>query len=301
VSPHLAAGLLEAVRHQPRLMLFKVACAGSLALVITCLAWDVIANAGSPARRLLSHYVTRVDRELRAMFLPTTAQKLLVVQLVVMLAIGLAALFANLPYWWGLLAMTAVAVEAYLRVKRNARTKALERQIEPFILAMANALKTTPSIGAALAAVHPRLRAPLHEEIGLVLKGLRVGNTIDQALLGMSSRVRIPEFDAALAATLVGRQVGGNLPDILTTSAATLRETSRLLNVLKSKTASGRIQLIVLAAAPALVVFGFGAASPGYFDPLSNTVVGVFLSMAAGVLWVVAIVLGHKVLSTEAE
>ena len=134
-----------------------------------------------------------------------------------------------------------------------------------------------------------------------MLKGLRVGNTVDQALLNMSSRVKIPEFDAALTATLVGRQVGGNLPEILTTSAATLRETSRLVNVLKSKTASGRIQLIVLAAAPALVVFGFGMASPGYFDPLSKSFIGIILSMAAGVLWVVAVVLGHQVLSMEAE
>ena len=45
-----------------------------------------------------------------------------------------------------------------------------------------------------------------------------------------------------------GRQVGGNLPKVLETTAHTLREMKRLEGVIRTKTADGRMQLWVIGA-----------------------------------------------------
>jgi tight adherence protein B len=281
------------------LNLSKIGCLVSLGIAVTCATWDALGNLGSPFNRYHSRYVARMDVKLRSMFIKAPAQRLVLGQLLVILVIGMMELIVGIPYWWLVMAAAVLSLEGYLWMKHRERTRILERQVEPFVLALAYALKTTPSIGQALAIVHRRLRPPLQDEIGLVLKELRVGSTIDQALLNMSSRVRVIEFDAALTSTLVGRQVGGNLPDILATSAATLRETSRLAQTLKSKTASGRVQLIVLAVAPLVVVLGFSAASPGYFAILNDSVLGFGLELLAGGLWVFALVLGHGLLAVN--
>ena len=182
---------------------------------------------------------------------------------------------------------------------RKSRIKAIEKQVEPFILALASALKTTPSIGSALTGVHALLSPPLQDEIGLVLKEMRVGNTLEQSLLNLGGRIPIVELDATLASILIGRQVGGNLPEILDTTAATLREMSRLAGVMRTKTASGRMQVIVLFLAPPLVVLGFDAVSPNYFDPLTASAFGVVLVILACVLWLGSVILARKIVQVD--
>ena len=172
-------------------------------------------------------------------------------------------------------------------------------KIESFLLTLANALKATPSIGSALSYTQPLLAAPLDQELELALKEMRVGSSLDQALLNLAARVRSPKLDAALASLLIGRQVGGNLTQILETTAATLREMSRLRGVVRSKTAEGKSQLFVLALFPAVLVFMFDWLKPNYFAPLMNNVAGALIGLMALSLWAASIVLARKVLMVD--
>jgi tight adherence protein B len=277
----------------------KWASVGFIGLAAARLVWELTSNAQCRPRRLLAAYIARLERALHAMFAAESAQRIVIIQIVGMVLVVAAATFHGLPYWWALLLLAAFGPDLYIARKRRVRTAKLEAQVEPFVLALANVLKTTPSIGTALAVVQARLPAPLSEEVGLVLKELRLGSTLDQALLNMSARVRIAELDASLSGVLVGGQVGGNLPEILSTSAATLRETARLARVVRSRTASGRIQLIVLALAPIVVVLGFQFVTPGYFEVLGGSALGVALSTIAGGLWIAAVVTGQKLLAVD--
>ena len=133
-----------------------------------------------------------------------------------------------------------------------------------------------------------------NEEIAIVLNELRVGSSVDQALLSASARAQSPAFDSGVSALLVGQKVGGDLPKILETSAATLREMNRLEGVVQSKTSESRAQLWVLAGFPLGIVFLFSSVSPGFFDPLAHTFVGKLVSLAAVVLWLGAIILARQ-------
>jgi tight adherence protein B len=250
-------------------------------------------------RRYWSLYIAHLERKLRNMFIQTKGTPIAVAQLLLMFAVIGARLATGLPYWYLPLVLIAIAPEVYIERMRVERLRKMEKQVEPFILALANALKTTPSIGNALAVVHPLLEAPIQDEIGLVLKEVRVGSSLEQSLLNMSGRVRITELEATLSSILIGRQVGGNLPEILETTAATLREMARLAGVVRSKTASGRTQLVVLALAPLVVLLGFETVSPGYFNPLSESFIGWIIAGLAGILWVVALMMARKVLAVE--
>jgi tight adherence protein B len=115
----------------------------------------------------------------------------------------------------------------------------------------------------------------------------------------MAGRVQSPKLDAALASLLIGRQIGGNLTQILETTAATLREMSRLQGVVRSKTAEGKSQLFVLALFPALLVFLFDWIKPNYFAPLTDSLVGALIGIMAIVLWAASILLARKVLMVE--
>ncbi len=270
-----------------------------IALVVACGAYVFVANPQCLPRRYWTMYITHLERKLRNMFLPNRGAPIALGQLGCMLTLGCVRLVVAFPYWYAGLVLIAVFPSWYIERLRRERNRALEGQVEPFVMAFANALKTTPSIGNALEAVHPLLPVPMKDEIGLVLKEVRVGSSLEQALLNLSARVRITELEATLSSVLVGRLVGGNLPEILDTTAATLREMARLAGIVRSKTASGRAQLVILAIAPPAVLLGFETVSPNYFGPLSEHAIGWLLSAVAGVLWVVAVVSARKILAVD--
>jgi len=98
---------------------------------------------------------------------------------------------------------------------------------------------------------------------------------------------------------LIGRQVGGNLPKILETTAAALREMQRLEGVVRTKTAEGKTQLWVLALFPFFMLYAFDKISPGYFEPLTENFLGYTCAVIAFTLWVAAILWARKILNVD--
>jgi tight adherence protein B len=201
--------------------------------------------------------------------------------------------------WWAILAMIAIAPTIYINIQRRKRVEKIEEQLDGFVLALANALKSTPSIGAAFNSVASVLQDPMKQEVELAIKEMKVGSSLDQALLHMAARVGSRQLDSALSAILIGRQVGGNLPKVLETTASTLREMRRLEGVVRTKTAEGRMQLWVIGVLPALLLVGLNVIWPGYFDPLQESAKGYAIIFISVVCWVAALVLARKVLAVD--
>jgi tight adherence protein B len=139
----------------------------------------------------------------------------------------------------------------------------------------------------------------LNQELSQTLRELRVGSTLEQALTDLSARVGSTTLDTTISALLIGRRVGGNIPEILSETGASLREMNRMQAVLRSKTADGRVQTGVLAVFPVGIVLTFDLLSPGYFTPLTQTAIGSIIALAAGVLWLAALALSHRIMKVQ--
>ncbi|MCL2724682.1 MAG: type II secretion system F family protein [Polyangiaceae bacterium] len=249
--------------------------------------------------RYWGRYVGWLERKLRSMFIFTPGRLIAMGQLIAMFGIVTGALLFDLPLWWGFIILIAISPAIYIETERRKRITMIEDQLDNFILALANALKSTPSIGAAFGSVVTVVDDPIRKEIDLAIKEMKIGSTLDQALLHMASRVGSRELDSALSSILIGRQVGGNLPRVLETTAHSLREMKRLEGVIKTKTADGRMQLWVIGALPAVVLVALGTLWPGYFRPLTQSVTGYAIIAGVSVCWVSALILARKVLSVD--
>lgn len=272
---------------------------GVLAFAIWLALFSTARDASSPPYRLWSTYETYLERKLRQMFMSTDGRLIIWGQLVgVCACLGGALLFSE-PLLYLALLPVIVGPALYIEQLRRQRVRAIEAKIDGFVLSLANALKATPSIGNALAYTQPLLAAPLDAEVALALKEMRLGNTVDQALLSMAGRVRSSQLDAALSGLLIGRQVGGDLPKILERTAATLREMARLQGVVRSKTAEGKAQVTVLAVFPAFILLLFDTVKRGYFDPLTASIFGWAVIVISLALWLGSVVVARKVLSVD--
>jgi tight adherence protein B len=182
---------------------------------------------------------------------------------------------------------------------RRKRLREIERQLDPFILALANALKSIPSVSAAFQSVAQVMSSPLREELELCNREMRVGSSLDEALLHMAARVDSQRLDCALSAVVIGRKIGGNLPRVLESTASSIREMARLEGVVRSKTSEAKMQLYVIGAAPFLLIVVLSYMSPGYFEPLQQHAVGHLIGLGAGASWLVAVVAARRVLSVN--
>jgi len=283
-------------------MSFFAAKWGAVFLLTGALYSSTAAIVGDPdslARRYLSRYVAYLERKLHDMFITRSGRQIAAAQAVSLASVvALHLVFAS-PAPYLLIPVVALGPALYIEHLRRQRRKEIEAGVDGFVLALANSLKATPSIGGALSYCLTLLNGPLREEVALTLKEMRVGTGLDQALLNMSGRVQSQQLDAIFSSLLIGRKVGGDLGKILETTAETLREMARLEGVVRSKTAEGKAQLGMLVVLPFAILFLFDLVSSGYFNPLTQSAAGWMVISVAFVLWVSSLVLARNVLSVD--
>ncbi len=269
-----------------------------VALGIGIIAYDTL-SGDTILTRYYRQYIASLNRHLRLLFLSGSGERIAAIQLVLAAVMTGLGMWLAIPYWYAGVALVALGPSIHLQRKRKEHISKLEAQVDGFILGLANALKTVPSPSAAVASLAPILPAPMQQEIDRLLKEMRVGSSLEQALLNMTGRLRSTELDAALSSLLIGLQVGGNLPHVLETTAATIREMNRLQGVVKTKTAEARAQLWVLAVFPFVISYIFVLVDPEYFTPLQTTFVGSLITGVALILWLAALLVARRVLKVD--
>jgi tight adherence protein B len=273
----------------------RVACGVTCTIGPFLVAHGLAKTGEYPGRERMVQYSKYLDRTLKHLFLKRTAREIIRMQCAGIL-VGVFAYFGLKEHVALLFCVVAMAAPAAIfSIEKTRRRAEFDMQSDGFALALANSLKAVPSIGAALQGIMPVLVDPVRQEIAIALSELRLGSTVDQVLVNASARAESIPFDSAISALLVGRQVGGNLPKILETTAASIREMNRLAGNLRSKTAESRAQLWVLALFPFGIVFLFTRMRPGYFDPLQTSDIGHLFSGVAVLLWASALLLARKI------
>jgi tight adherence protein B len=259
----------------------------------------IITDETSWPRVRFAEYEDLLEKEVRFQLWKTTGKAIARAQLGVILAVPAISFLINDPIWLLLEIPLFVGPYFYMQNQHDERIRKLEELLDSWLLMLANALKASPSLGEAISNSAKLIRPPFSEEIDLVLKEMKLGTPLDQAVLNMSRRVNSRIISSSLATILVGRQTGGDLPNILETSAGTLREMARLEGVVRTKTAEGKMQVVVLAVIPFALLGMIHYMDNTWLRPLVETNLGYVIITVATVLWFVAIVLARRILSVD--
>jgi tight adherence protein B len=246
-------------------------------------------------------YVDWLTVRLRRLHVFMKAARIADAQLAALVAILTMTSSRVLPPGNALALAIAVAVLPALFIARRVqqRIDRLDAQADAFCLALANALKSTASIGAALEATASLVEAPTSQEITLAIKETKMGRPLGEALEASGPRAGSPKLATVLGAILIGRQVGGNLPKVLETTASTLREMGRLEGVVRQKTADGRMQMWGMSLLPVVLIAGIYYVKPDFFAPLSASATGIAITVAGVASYLTAVVAARKILQVD--
>lgn len=251
----------------------------------------------SAPRGALARYLAALERDLSFVRARRNAVQVATVQALISGLLVTLGVLGEPRMFYLVVAVLALPFVLLRRQARKRRDRMVE-QVDSWLVMLANMLRATGSLTDALASTVRLTSKPLAEEVDLVVKEIELGEQVDIALRRMVVRADRPIFSAAITGLLVGRQTGGDLPKLLEQSAAAIREIARLEGVVRSKTAQGKMQLLVMAVFPPAIYYGLRSLDPHFFDPLTGFI-GVVVYGAAFLFWLGGLLLARKILAVD--
>lgn len=177
-----------------------------------------------------------------------------------------------------------------LRVAVSRRRAAFAEQLPTVLQVLAGALRAGHAFSTALDGAVDEVDEPAKGELRRAAVEARLGRPLDRALYGVSTRMDSVDLQWVIGALEVQREVGGNLAEILSNVAATLRDRSSVARHVKALTAEGRLSAVFIAAMPFVMFLFLTVTNPTYVRPLFETPLGRFMLLAGFVLLLIGIV-----------
>ena len=205
-----------------------------------------------------------------------------------LIALLFAACFAGIAWY----VLSGVKIKAgwqngesplakYLDARRRAR---FNEQLPEAIATMSNALRAGFSISQAFDSVVEQGEKPMSEEFAILRQQLKLGMNFDEALESMSQRVGSDDLTLVTTAILISRRTGGNVTEIFDRISETIRGRMRVERKVRSLTAQGRLQGIVVSLMPLLLCLVMTVVRPGLMIPFLTSATGFLAVLLTCVL-----------------
>lgn len=172
----------------------------------------------------------------------------------------------------------------YLRVMAGRRRRAFDNGLPEVLQLISGALSAGLSLAQAVDTVVREGPEPIASEFKRVLVEARIGVALEDAFDGVAARFNSKDFAWAVMAIRIQRQVGGNLAELLTTVAATMRERQYLRRHVRALSAEGRLSAVILCGLPPIFALYLFLTNRQFLEPMYADARGIIVS-AAGVLW----------------
>jgi len=146
--------------------------------------------------------------------------------------------------------------------------------------------------GHGLQAVVDEASPPASDELKRVLTEAGLGRPMDDALAEMAERVGSENFEFAITAVTIQRQVGGSLASLFDMVSETVRNRQQFARKVRSLTAMGRMSAYTLIAIPFFIAGMVELTNRSYMTPLFSTGVGhLMLFVGLGMMAVGSLIL----------
>lgn len=187
-------------------------------------------------------------------------------------------------------------VVGYLQRRRQIM---FNEQLTGMLQLLSNSLKTGYAIDRALETVASKSQPPVSTEFERVTTEITLGTSVEDALSALLLRIDSPDLEFIVTAILLHTRVGGNLAEVLDNISDTLRDRLQTKRDMSVLTAQSRASATIITGLPVLLALGLYVFVPGYFAPMTSTVVGYILLGIAGLLILVGNILIRRMTALQ--
>jgi tight adherence protein B len=169
---------------------------------------------------------------------------------VMALAIGLFV-GAGLPH---------MVVGYFIKKRTNAFTTKFPDAIELLVRGLRSGLPITET----LAVVAQEVPGPVGEDFKQIVERIKIGRTMDDALVETAERLNLPEFNFFCITLAIQRETGGNLAETLSNLADVLRKRAQMKLKIRAMSSESKASAYIVGALPFIVFGMIYWINPGY-------------------------------------
>jgi len=169
------------------------------------------------------------------------------------------------------------------------RQQKFHNQLLDVLILVNGAVQAGYSLMQALDVAVNEIPAPASEEFGRIMHEMRLGISLEGALINLAERMESDDLQIVVTAIIINAQVGGNLSTVLGAAIATIRDRMQLSSEIRSLTSYSRYVGNFLTLLPFITGLAIFVISPNYFDTVGTSLITQIILGAA----VVGVILGN--------
>jgi tight adherence protein B len=179
--------------------------------------------------------------------------------------------------------------------RMRARLRKLDEQFAPSLVLVANGMRAGQTLVQAFDVAAGSLKEPIAGEFMSISRQIRLGMPIEDALVSFAKRVPLPESTILVKAMQISIQTGADLPAAIGQIAATIASRAKLDRKVKTLTAQGKAQGLIIGATPLVLGIGFSIMNPQYFKTMIGTFWGNLIIVTVLVLQTVGFLFVRRI------
>lgn len=187
----------------------------------------------------------------------------------------------------------------YVYIKRKQRFAKFEEELPQALDMIVNALRAGHSFNAAMGLAVEECDEPVKSEFGICFEEQNYGLTLRTALENMIVRMPLQDLRIAATASLIQKETGGNLAEVLGKCSRVIRERFRLQREIRVRTAHARITGWVISMLPLALLVILYLLNPKMESVLWTRDVGIKLLWGAGGMMCLGILAIRKLMNVD--
>ena len=196
-------------------------------------------------------------------------------------------------------AAVVVVLYMYINGAATKERKKFARQLPEVLTLLATSLRAGYSIMQAIEAVASEAPEPSKREFGQAMSEIRLGRPMIESLGDIAVRMESQDFEWTVMAIGIQREVGGNLAEVLQSTAETMLHRNRFRREVKALTAEGRLSMYIMLGLPFAIALGIYFLNPGYLDPLFTTLPGIVAMVIAVISMTIGALIMRKIVDIK--
>jgi tight adherence protein B len=186
------------------------------------------------------------------------------------------------------------------------RRAALTTQFKDMLYSLSSALSVGKSVEIGLrdalndlAVIYPNPQTDIIVELSFIVRGLSMNETVENMFRQFAGRAHIGEIDNFVDVFTTCKRTGGDLMEIIRSTSAVIGDKIEVKQEISTLIAGKKFEFNILMVMPVVLVFLLTYSSGGYMEPVFVTLAGrVIMTLAIGI-FVVAYLVGSKVMKIE--
>jgi tight adherence protein B len=280
----------------PKLLIFLL-----VFFSVSLIVWAATILVTAALKDYEKRFVSATSSTLSGMFIFMDPHKLFVFNIVItilFLVIGLV--FTRNLIYLVLFGAVGFSIPKLLiwRAKRK-RFKAFAGQLVDSLTVLSNSLRAGLNIVQAIEVLESEQEPPISQEFGLVLREIKLGVPVADALKNLTKRIPNDDLLLMVASTNIVLGMGGNLREIFDSMADVIRERSKIEMKTKALTSQGKLQGLIVGLLPTALGVLMFIMDPPMMARMVTTTMGNFAIAGMFTMQIIGYLLIKRITTIE--